>query len=406
MNFIFTLLLLFEIMFIIFIERSITPFSLLAIPFFIVLLISIFSNLVLNFVSVNTFCIVLWIICLFSFWIGGLLSFNLTNKLSLNNIDEKKKVVGFLICIFSILFSILILIRAIKLISTLSNPILISTDFYSKQIVSDGYEWFRTLLMIFLIFLIGNVSVNRIYYFIPILFILCTLFIFQIKGMILMPIVGGVLYKTIFCNVKIRIRTVIFIVLISILTFFITYSLPYLFSQQYEFVFNINFIKKITSQFVAFFNSGILGFSSKLSNNYNISNHNKMQIIAPFMNILRHMFGWERYTISNQSYLINYKEQIGSNVSTIFGTFYLHLDLLWTIIFAFLLGFLSYFSMFFSKKSDNVWDKIFCCNLLSILIFGWFEYYFWHQYIISMFIIIIIFSFLSKISVLIKKGNV
>lgn len=399
MNLILIGLLLFEISLISFYEKKITPFTILGVPFFIVLVISYISSKIMSFIDVDPFIIVLWIICMLVFWIGGQFGKLIALPIKFNTYCLHKKNRDLLIFFITTFLALLLLFNAIRIAVTLDNPMLISTDYYSKQIVLGIYEWVRTLNMIFLIYLLGNINKNKKKFLIPIILILLTLFIFQIKGMIIMPIMAGIIYRVLNGNMKINKNLVLIIIVLSIATFLIVYALPYLFSKQFDFVFSKDFLEFIFNHILSFLNSGILGFSAKYKQGAFIADSQRLQIVAPFMNILRHFTDWNRYSIENAPLLINYSEGFSSNVGTIFGTFYIHLKGFCTYLFAFFLGFLSYFQMNLANKSKNIWDKIIYCNLLSILAFGWFEYYFWHQYIISMFIIMLIFSLLSKLKI-------
>lgn len=335
------------------------------------------------------------------FFIGGRIGQSLINKIKIKSYTDKSSS-SFLIFLFATILSILLLYNSASVALAHPNPIYISTDEYSDEISSGIYEWIRTFNIIFLIYLIAHISRKKFFFLIPILIIILNLLIFQIKGMLLMPLMAGLMYRLIYNNSYLKFVNIFYIVIMGIIFVFLIYSLPFLFSGQYDYILNTDFIINIINKVFGFLNAGILGFSAFYSSNLIISDYQSLQIIAPFMNILRYIGGWERYTIEMVPLSINDTEIIYSNVGTIFGTFYLHTNFLITCLFAFLIGFISYSLMQISAQSKNSWDKILHVNFLSILFFGWFEYYFWHQYIISIIIILIIFAIISRLKAMIK----
>lgn len=393
--------LLFLIICVISYEKKITPFTVLSVPFLFIALISIFSSISLDFIEFDLFIIYLWIICLIFFYIGGRVGLSIINQIKIESIAYKSS--GYiLIFLFSTILSLILLYNSVSIALDHPNPIYISTDEYATEISSGIYEWIRTFNMIFLVYLIGNISIRKVIFIIPITIIILNLLIFQIKGMLLMPVLAGIMYRLIFQNDNLKFINIFYIGITGIFFVFLIYSLPFLFSGQYDYVFSSDFISNVINKVFGFLNAGILGFSAFYNSNIIISDHQSLQIIAPFMNILRHIVGWERYVIEMAPLSINDAEMIYSNVGTIFGTFYLHTNFFFTCLFAFFVGFLSYCLMQISVKSKNSWARVMHVNLLSILFFGWFEYYFWHQYIISIFIILSIFSVISRLKEIIK----
>jgi hypothetical protein len=376
------------------IERGVTPFKVLATPFFLIVVISYFSSEFLSFIDFDPFLILLWMISLIFFFIGGQFGIKASQMIRFKAY-KTAPVKGWVVFFTSTFFSSTLLFNSISVALSLENPILISTDEFSQEIAGGVYEWIRTFNMIFLIYLIGNITKDKKKFIFPIILIVLNLIIFQIKGMLLMPIIAGVFYRIINKNKAINLKTLMAFSLLGFFVFLTLYSLPYLAAGKFDHVFSNNFLESVVVKIFAFLNAGILGFDSQYANEIT----DKAQIVTPIMNVLRHFFDWDRHTVSTVSHVINYKEGLYSNVSTMFGTFYLHSNLFITSIFALFFGFLSYFQMSLAFKSNNSWDRVLYVYILSILSFGWFEYYFWHQYILSTILIMMVFSFLSRFKI-------
>ena len=138
---------------------------------------------------------------------------------------------------------------------------------------------------------------------------------------------------------------------------------------------------KVTNSISNYMFAGVLAFD--YSDKKSFDKQGVDYLLSPFNNLLRRVTGWERVSISNDyRKTISVSDGVTSNVRTIFGTIYLHTNLFITLLAAFIIGGIS--RLLYEFRNLNIYFRLSYGFFSSVLIFGFFEYYFWHQYIITL----------------------
>tara|TARA_S200000501_G_scaffold296151_1_gene282216 strand:+ start:465 stop:1649 length:1185 start_codon:yes stop_codon:yes gene_type:complete len=368
---------------------DITPMTVLCYPLIFSSFIAIIlSSLDSNWIDISENFFPLWIVSIFFFFLGGKFSDLLvTNTFTHNTSSVNSVHFSYLRDILLIIISIIFFIRAINLISLNAYEFYVSTDYFSRELVAGYYEFLRSLLIILTIFSIASKKKNLLN-IISIITGLLIFFMFQIKGMIVMTIFSGIILGKFYKKYKFySAKFIIPSFFLLILVFTVSNS---------RFVNSLDNYQKIDLKIVDSFAksstylvSGVFGFSS-------FENQNKKSLpvlLSPFNNLLREKLNLKRAVIESNPRLI-YGSNITSNVSTLVGTIYNYSNFTYTIIFLFVIGFFS--KVLFNLRNVNIFfDAAYSINLSSLL-YAFFEYYYWHQYLIT------IICFLVLIGIIIK----
>jgi hypothetical protein len=142
------------------------------------------------------------------------------------------------------------------------------------------------------------------------------------------------------------------------------------------------FMDFIYKHFFFYLFSGPLGFSEMLKNKW-VATGDASPMFAPFLNIFHLFTGEEMISPINKLRVVITPNYVGTNVFTFFGTMYFYLGKVNGIIFTFVIG-LSYYSLYFlGILLRKNWLIITVFILLTLLAFGWFEYYLYHLMVIE-----------------------
>lgn len=365
------------------------PFTFLILPFIIVVTAYYIININGNYNELNISLLFIWIVALLPFFIISILF----KKRSINNeFKHNQKKEYKIIYIICFIISIIFLFRAYSLISNSTYFYYAATDIFSLNMAAGIYEYLRSLLMILLISAIGLYK-KTLFQTVSIILSIAVLSIFQIKGMLLLPLVGGILMYLNLNKKKIRIIYILFIPIFAYLSFYLLYSIPYLVKGEFNTIFSSDFIITNSNRISDFLFSGILGFNSS-GVNTNVSS-GLSTLLSPIANILRRITGEERSILFRLPYIIS-KSGATSNVGTFFGSIYMFTDYTSLLIYSTFLSIISMILHYFFSRTKNIWFISGYYHFLSILLFGWFEYYLWHQYVVTMFLWLILINIIEK----------
>ncbi|SFA59029.1 oligosaccharide repeat unit polymerase [Anoxybacillus pushchinoensis] len=359
-----------------------TPYFFLVIPFLVICFLNIILGSLLGFKIINYKIILYWILYSTVFFIGGTLLFPFTNKdLKYENSSINNNKNNNIVSIFSILISLYLIKAAFDLISTHPSIHYIASDLFAKDYGQGILAYLRVGAMICLIYLIGFYERVNIIMGISIIITLIPFLIYQVKGIILIPIIAGIIFRTMLGNLRSSLKLIIISLSLGIIIFIVVYSIPYIYMRDFDNIMNKNFILEKLRDIFAYLFSGILGFSGYLESGMNTIGDSQ-RIIAPLWNLLRHITYWDRVdsVVTEYFFPIDKDNLKVSNVFTLFGTIHIYLGVWVSIFISILIGFISYIFKMWSNNSV-VWLKVNYCFNLSILSFGWFDYNYYHSYI-------------------------
>ena len=293
-----------------------------------------------------------------------------------------------------ILSSIWLILIGLQLI--FSNSIYyFGTDQFTKDYGQGISFLLRIFSFIGLIYFIGVADKGLNFKYIILIIFIVPLLMYQVKGMLILPILAGILFRNYTGKLKLSLKLASYIIFIIFGSFFILYSIPIIIQMGSIEEINADFFIKQFDKIFQYFYSGVLSFSYALRNNINFQNLNNGNIIvAPFWNILRRFTGWERVaSVVTPIFLpINKSGTYTSNVFTIFGTVYLYLGLVKTMVLSFLLGLLNYYYRYLAYKDNNILYKINYFFNSAILMIGWFDYMYYHTYVWGMLFVIMVIN--------------
>lgn len=377
------------VLFLLIIERKNIPLLAIGYPIvFCVLLHLIFSGSY-GFLPLKPIFYLVTFIGIVSFWFG---SVNFFGNTGFKNISFKLKYHS-LINWVALIISIIFIFKITELKSSNSYEFYLSTTVFLNDFFTNPfYEFGRSFLMI-------TITINIAFYrkklldLIILVWLVFILLIFQIKGMIIMPILAGLLIRFDTFDFRKFSKILFLVFILGYSVFFLNYNIYLLDSFEYS------MFEKVNSKIFSYIFAGIEGIS--YSNYINSPNLGISYILAPINNILRHIFGWERLIIDNSNYYLsmtNIRSPIAykTNVLTMFGTIYANTNIFVLIIYSFVIGVIGRFLLNF--KNHNIWLKISYAFFVSTLSYAFFEYYFWHQYIITLIFLPLVLGSLKLIS--------
>jgi oligosaccharide repeat unit polymerase len=360
----------------------ITPFLCLSLPFIVVTLLAKILSPILKFVSLNIDTVFILTIYLIIFWIGGLFAWKSFSFLKLKKIAHDnikyEKIYEKRILVWSVLLSLFLIYSANMIMRNYGNIMAVDPDVFAQDFGKGIYGWVRILCVIFMIYIIGTVKLNKKITIIALIITIIPFILYQVKGILLIPLVAGIIYRIVLKKDKITVYRLSQLAIIFIFFFLLTYMVPYIIAGRYDLIFNKYFIFYQLRHIFKNLFSGILAFSEAIRLNLSIPENEKYTVFAPIYNVLRRFIGGERmYNLTQYFVTIDLLNQSsGSNVHTVFGTLYLFIGPIFTGITSFIMGFVGYLFYRLANSLNNFWLTINYSFYCSILFFGWFDYYF------------------------------
>lgn len=380
-----------------------TPYFFLVVPFLIVISINVLLSSSTIFYKVDSYSILLWMLYSLFFWVGSLFFYPITKKRENLTID-KASFFSKLIINIGIVSSILLIIIGINLIAA-NNIHYFGSDDFSGEYGQGISAYLRIFSIISTIYYIAVVNKSFKYRYITMIIFIVPLLLYQIKGMLLIPIIGGLIFRIYIGNLKISFRFISILLVLIFMSFITLYSLPIVLQTGSFEELDKDFFAKQFEKIFQYLFSGVLGYSYALVNEINFEHLDGNIIISPLWNILRRVTGWDRVesVLTEISFPISENGEYFSNVFTIFGTVNLYWGGLYTSIYSFILGLINYLYKFLAFNNKNIMFKINYFFNLAILAFGWFDYMYNYSYI---WILLIITFLLYCIERLLKNKKI
>jgi len=369
-----------------------TPLNILMLPYTAVLIITIALPKSLGFADFYYPSIFFWMIGLFVFFIPSfLIGIKQHNKLILNTDYEIVSISKFLIAFISVLMFLSLI--HIYLSAGSSTEALGSDEFAQDNL--DGGLWghIREFLNASLILLMFLFDKKHWKYIFLILGILVLAMLNQVKSWIIIPLVGGFLYRLYTQRMKLNPLFILLFVLIGAGVFFLSYYLLLVFSIDGEFSEDTS--EFIFGHFFHYLTSGVNGLSIDTKAGF-LEQPSPEFIFAPFLNIIYLFTGNELITPISSIY--HDSGVSATNVLTFFGTLYIHLGIIAGIFYVFFFSTLMYLLKQYIILTKCIYVTAIYIWWCSLLFMGWFDFYFGSLSFIEIPIFYLIMKSLNKYS--------
>lgn len=277
-----------------------------------------------------------------------------------------------------------------------------STEFIGSDQFAEDFSghglWAHLRMMLIPIFILSIyfVSKRQWYLWLLILPTLFVMFINQVKGWIVIPIIAGFFMRLYVGKTRLSLRLILSVVVGGALVFLISYVfLPVLGKQGtvnnelYEFVFN---------RFTSYLTAGVFGFSQDAYLNFPDKGEFDI-LISQFVNLAKTAVGDKDLLSPVNKYLLQHCSDVAAaptNVRTLFGTIYIYTNWLSFTLYTLVLSTMMYMLKVFASYCKNVYVNgifFFECSLLAM---GWFEFYFFHLTVIEIPIFFVVYALITS----------
>ncbi len=219
------------------------------------------------------------------------------------------------------------------------------------------------------------------------------IFITQVKFTLIWIILGITYLLVLEKFMKLKIKNVIFIILVLFVAFGAVYAVSIGSIIGFANVFTFDFFQFLTEHFYFYFTSPLLGLDVLLSNE-SLELYDIKYFFAVPYNIFANFAGIDFVDIIHEH--VNISLERSTNVFTIFGSIYMNLGYLGVILIGSLISIYSHVLYNLSRVSKNVFIKILNVINLAMLTTGFFGYDYNKLFVYEVSIMILIMFFLSR----------
>jgi oligosaccharide repeat unit polymerase len=387
-----------------------TPFNLLSYPYATVVLVAFFFAPPLDFVSLYAPSVGIWIVGLFLFWWTGaligwvFLGSSIVHR-PLSAEEEWTSKESFPSKLATGLAWGITPLMAYGLYKSLAASgglfLMFSADF--KSAYTYGLSAHAVVLATPLsVLLIGTYKKGRKLQFIIIGVLLVFLFISQVKGTLLVPIIAALIFRAIRANAKLPVKKVIVGIFLSYVLFNAVYLIGYSFADS-SILQDPEIYASLARHYFYYLSAGVLAFGQALRTGVGSVGGPWYLMFAPFINVYRALLGSGPLLVAVSPRELGMDTDLsgtadfGSNVYTMFGTLYLYLGPIGAIFVASSAAFLCYGLLVIMIRSrPNVWLLTLYCILGGWLVMGFFEYYFWHLPFLEIIVYCLVLAAISR----------
>jgi len=367
-----------------------TPFSALAFPYLTVIYLTVFFSVQLGFISASAESIFVWIAGLAVFWLGGRLVRSRHDKnIRLVNLKDHVKVLTYYvlipawIAIITMIYNVMVNIATVDGLQEATGGDIFANIHYGVLSLS------KIAGMVFIVILVGTTTRKKYFTNFTIISLIAASVLYQVKGDLLVPLLGGCIYRSINYKLHMRWYHGIIIIAMGYVIFNIFYLFLFYSVNRSWMWFDLESYKYMFHQFMTYLYSGTLSLSYSLAEN----DVRKSYDIAPVLftsliNMFRHING--TYDLFQPIRVLDYANLYNSidlknfggdsNVHTFIGTIIMYMGWLYGLLYIYVLGVFSYVLYIYSKI--NIWIGMVYSLIAGALFFGWFEYYYWHSFFI------------------------
>lgn len=367
----------------------ITPFSMMAWPYVIVVTLINFGGVFFGFFPVNLKSILFVIGCLIFFQAGGIivqLFFppTVTKKESINidsyTLDHFFNYYRPLFVFLAVVSICVGLINLLQAVQTAGGWLGIASSKFEEAYGKGLLAHIMTINRAAFLFLFADyLHKKRISILMLIVLMFITVLVLQIKNHIITLVIGGLFFAYLFKLIKFNLKKIIIYVVLIYLMFNISYGIGFSkigISNAYSSKVQLYLL----SHFFTYLFGGPIGFSEILQNPvYPLYTYK--EVFAVIVNIYNALSGDKNVVdvIFNQWIPVSsiYKYFHSSNVFTMFGMLYMYIGLYGTYLYLFFLGIISYWLRWLALKNIyNVGWKLIYAFLLSYLTLSFFGLFF------------------------------
>ena len=318
-----------------------------------------------------------------------------SSKFCTNNYDSSFILLG-------IVSSSLLLIRFYFLLGTINNLVQITYSSFQNNYGGGIFFYLRLINIVLITYFIGSRKKYSKKDVFIIIYCLLPLILGLVKGIVLIPLLSGIVLRLFIFREKINIKICFKIIIIGIVVFIGTYVIEDGLNNVNQ-LFNINFYLEKIEKIFLYIISGVNGFSVNIQKAFIHNNNFVNPTFAPFNNLFSDILGTDY--ISNiptiQASLGDYTYNFNSSTNTntycgfliIYNGYFkgIFIGFFWAIINAIIYNFAINRGLF-PKIAYSIWS--------FTLIMSCFDYWYLHSYWFYLLFIIFIFFIIFKF----KKG--
>ena len=399
-NILILVFLLVEVYFLVRLEKRLwnsyyTPVTILAVPYVLVVLLTVLLPESLGFVSLYYPSLLFWIVGLVLLEVPSILMSAFYRKTG-GNLDMQVSTPHrqWLLTIVALLLVAVFMVRLRGMVS--AQQVMFGSDEFGDEFAKYG------LFGHLLVFLIGCMIVffsfiKRKHWLIPvatILSIALLLFVNQVKSWVIIPLLAGLLLCMMMGKVRMNMRLLATISIVGIGIFAASYLVMFIIVNQTDYSSDMG--RFIGVHVIHYLTSGVLGLSEDMRLGI-VETQDPEIIIAPFVNIVHVLTGEQPIDVVNPNYFyINKYTSSVDNVRTFFGELYVFSGPYISIMYIFLFGIFVYSVRIASLCTQSVYiisiDAWFC----ALLFMGWFDFYFYHLRTYEVPAYLLMLHFMSK----------
>lgn len=360
-----------------------TPFTLLAAPYTVVVLLAYAIGPALGFVDLYTPSVLIWLGGLAAFWAGGWIAVlplrwtaarrprRLALELRYEDTTRKPMLLLSWLCILALSLSAARLLLSMGGFSALGTDAF--TAVYNRGITGHLF----VISQLLLVFWIGSLRRLRVSELVTVGALLAVNLLYQGKGALMIPVIAGILYRLLANRLRLGWRSVLLIAAAGYLMFNAIYLLTFSSGNPMA-LFDVSAYTELFYHFWTFLFAGVLGWSNLVRYNVQISAPPSF-LVEPLLNLAAVALRLDLLTGSVGGFdymLINPFYGKVTNVLTMFGVMQAALGTLGTLLAALLMGAGYYALLVVTLRTRNCWLVVAYTFCAAVLCFGWFSYFF------------------------------
>jgi len=387
----------------------ITPFGVLAFPYLAVVILAFFLGPALDFASLHTGSLIVWMCGLLMVWVVGYLavrivpgvemfrylSLSFKSRFESESTSENLSKWLAMLAIPILTLGLLQSVRAVGGWSGVTSP-----EF--KTAYSRGFPAHALVFCVPLFILLVGTAKKKTKFQLFLAGILMIFFLLgQVKGTVLQPLFGGFFYRVLRGRSSVSAESVSIVMLCGISIFVLIYF-DYMSIADPSLASNPDTYSFLARHFYYYLMAGVLGFSEAFGAGTSDFGGSATEVFGPFLNLYRTLTGSGKLVTPSSSHgkgmqidLTEESVDLNTNVYTFFGTLYLYLGVLGALIYVTVAGFICYVLFLAAGWTRNEWILVLYCFISAQLAFGFFELYFWYLNIYEIAVYTTIFAAFS-----------
>lgn len=387
MNWLILWLLVAEVVLLSLLDRALfgtwgTPFNLLAYPYAAVATAAFLFAPSLGFVPLHGDSILIWVVGLPVFWVGGLTVALVAGNAIRSRVASRQpplyeeRSTRLALTLGWIMIAIMVcgLCASLSSVGGLRG---MGTERFIQAFGSGLSGHAMTLSLPLLILLIGT-GRRKALILITIATVMTMLLARQVKSWIVLPLVGGLIYLASTNRFRFSLSNTMRLLLLGYALFNAAYLVGFG-TRDIKALMDAKTYSALLEHFVSYAFAGVLALSEVVRSGEWRTGGDPRVIFAPLVNLYALATSGELISNVRDSYsLINVAGTKSSNVHTLFGTLLIHLGVLRASAYALGLGALAYTLFVLARLARNCWLTALWSFIAGMLALGWFEFYFWH----------------------------